>query len=266
MFLAACDFLHLPEHLQMGILSKLKNKLQPDDWFLVLGAGRGGTSLLAAMLDYHSKLSVGMERFAFDYLLGEKLTETDKANLQTRLRHFKVSCEKESRHAKTYWGNKITTEQVAALGECQNSKWPAYLNHFIDEVIGDKKVIFIVRDGRACVQSKMKRTEQDYTIALGRWQLSIAMLDYLKEKGVYHYQLRYEDLVAQPEVELLKVCDFLGLKFEKRMLKGPGNPIMPDIYKGKTLLKKKKENWPAEWTADMKPELKKLGYLNENWS
>src|SRR5690606_32623928 len=149
----------------LGLLTDFKNKLLPKPHFFVIGAGRGGTSLLAAMLDCHSKLEVGFERFAFDYLLGEKLSGRNSSDLNSRLQYFKTSCQKQANSSSHYWGNKITTEQIAALGECEGAEWPVYAESFRAKVIGEKKIIFIVRDGRACIQSKMKRTGQNYTTA-----------------------------------------------------------------------------------------------------
>ena len=44
---------------------------------LVLGAGRSGTSLLAAMLDQHPGIEMGLELFANDTLRGKGLPITE---------------------------------------------------------------------------------------------------------------------------------------------------------------------------------------------
>lgn len=192
----------------MGILKRLRQfKAKP--YFLVVGAGRGGTSLLAAMLDYHSQLQVGFERFSFDYLLGQKLPPSRASNLGHRIEGFRKACQKQAGLSKGYWGNKITTEQIVALRECENAGWPTYLQQFAEKVIGPRKVVFIVTDGRACVSSKIKRTGQSYETALERWKTGVALMEFLQAQGTKMLMCRYEDLLKDPEAELSAICKFL---------------------------------------------------------
>ncbi len=249
----------------MSLLRTVKNKLLPKPYFLVLGAGRGGTSLLASMLDYNSELEVGMERFAFDYLLGKELNPDEATQLDKRLHFFKEACRKQGNSSSKYWGNKITTEQIMALEDCENVQWPGYMQLFLDRVVADRKLIFITRDGRSCVNSKMKRTGQDYDTALQRWKKSVQMLGFLEANHPKLCVLRYEDLIGDPEGELGRVCEFLDVAYDNNMLNGPSNPKMPEMYKGQGLSKALSvKDWPASWTEDMKQELEKLGYLNED--
>ncbi len=250
----------------MSLLSQIKSNILSKPYFLVIGAGRGGTSLLTAMLDYNSKLEVALERFSFDYLLGQKMSAEKARLLEKRLVYFQKACQEEANKSAQYWGNKITTEQITALQDCENASWPEYLDSFIREVIGQKRVVFIVRDGRSCVKSKMERTGQSYETALARWKMSIAILDHLQKRNVDLHLCRYEDLISNPTVVLQDTCRFLKVQFEEVMLNGPENPIMPEMYAGDSIRRKpqKAENWQAQWTADMKEELTKLGYLHED--
>lgn len=250
----------------MGLLSQIKSNILAKPYFLVIGAGRGGTSLLTAMLDYNSGLEVALERFAFDFLLGQKMPPDKVKLLEKRLLYFQKACQQEANQSSHYWGNKITTEQITALEECQNTSWPEYLDSFIMEAIGQKRVVYIVRDGRSCVQSKIKRTGQTYEVAVARWKMSVAILDHLKMRNVDLHLCRYEDLIENPEEVLMGVCKFLHVKFEEDMLKGPQNPLMPKMYTGDSIRRQPETetNWPEQWTKDMQPELQKLGYLNEH--
>lgn len=218
---------------------------------------------MAAMLDYNPKLEVGFEKYAFDYLLGEKLTKGKSSNLKERLSNFHNACRTESSDSKQYWGNKITTEQIAALEKCENAQWPVYLQGFIKNIIEGQKVIFIVRDGRSCVQSKMKRTDQTYATALQRWKTSIDILEFFQSTTLDLHVCKYEDLLKKPKEELIRLCSFLDVSYDESMLQGPSNPIMPDIYKAQGLRPIKEETWPEQWEQDMFQELQKLGYLNE---
>ncbi len=250
----------------MGLISQIKSNILAKPYFLVIGAGRGGTSLLTAMLDYNSGLEVALERFAFDYLLGQKMPPEKVKLLDKRLVYFQKACQQEANQSSQYWGNKITTEQITALQDCDNTIWPDYLDSFIMEVIGQKRVVYIVRDGRSCVQSKMKRTDQSYKTALTRWKASVAILDHFQKRNVDLHLCRYEDLVKEPEETLQAICKFLHVKFEEQMLDGPQNPIMPKMYAGDSIRQQPEAEttWPESWTEDMKEELQILGYLDEH--
>ncbi|WP_417609703.1 sulfotransferase family protein [Owenweeksia hongkongensis] len=247
----------------LKILESLKIK-QPE-YFLLIGAGRGGTSLLASMIDYHPKVKVGFERFAFDFLLGEKLESEDKNDINSRLEAFKKSCKEEAVLSKALWGNKITTEQILALEDCQNIPLNGSILEFTRKVVRSQKVIFIVRDGRHCILSKMKRTGQGYERALQRWKYSTKVLNEFSKQGVNLHLCRYEDLLQNPEGELSRICEFLGVQFERDMLKGPSNSMMPEMYAGKGLRPVSELTEEQKlWTKDIKEELEQLGYLNDN--
>ena len=88
--------------------------------FLLIGAGRGGTSLLAGLLDSHSQLEIGFELFSIDYLIGRKMPWCSR-NKKERLIHnrvqaFRNACLQESlKFSGKLWGNKITSEQINGL-------------------------------------------------------------------------------------------------------------------------------------------------------
>lgn len=234
-------------------------KLKP--YFLVIGAGRGGTSLLAAMLDYNSRLSLGFEAFSVPYLMGEDLPEGKKLNMDERLNQFVSRCQETANKSDVFWGNKITTEQIASLAECDEATWPYYLERFIAQAIGNQKVIFILRDGRTCVDSKMRRTGQSFELAKERWKTSIRIWDFLTQSSVAMHTVTYEDLLAKPKEVLLGVCDFLEVTFEEHMLEGTNNANMPHEYRGKELRQALAvAKFPEQWTSDLLPELKVAGY------
>ena len=88
--------------------------------FLVIGAGRGGTSLLAGLLDQHPRLEVGFEKFSVKYLMGRSLRlrafGRRQRLLADRTGAFRRACLAESqRFPGLLWGNKITTEQLYGL-------------------------------------------------------------------------------------------------------------------------------------------------------
>lgn len=249
----------------MALVDVVKETEADRDYFLVLGAGRSGTSLLAGMLDYHSALRVAFERFAVDYLMGKDLPPGEAKSLEVRLGKFSEACIEVASSIPSYWGNKITTEQIDALSECEGAGWPAHLEAFLQKVVGAKKLIFILRDGRACVRSKLNRTSKDYTTALSNYRQSVRILEYLRKADVEMHECRYESLVAHPRMELEQICHYLGVEFEERMLEGSANKRMIKDYRADKIHRPAGEqNFPAQWTEDMRHELLITGYLDEN--
>lgn len=129
--------------------------------FLVIGAGRGGTSLLAGLLDNH----------------------------------------------------------------------PLYLR--------GKKILFILRDGRSCVNSKVRRTNQPVNTACERWLYSVDCYRFLREKHNNSLCIKFEDLLLNPEHTLSTVCEFLDVEFSKVMLNGVSNKKMLPEYQNTELIRSK---------------------------
>ncbi|MEM7018184.1 MAG: sulfotransferase [Pseudomonadota bacterium] len=214
--------------------------------FLIVGAGRGGTSLLAALLDQHSQVEVGVsleyspadnfEHAARDCLMGRKFKHTnDRSLLQERSEAFLFECKKAaSVSPKARWGNKITTEQLADLEQHNilNPQQPVDItNYFFKQALDGVQILFILRDGRTCVRSKMQRAGLSLETACERWLYSVALMRFLQEQHGNHLILKYEDLVLEPETTLSEVCTFLGVEYEATMLTGTNNPKMPSYYR-----------------------------------
>ncbi len=84
-----------------------------------------------------------------------------------------------------------------------------------------------------------------------------AMARFLREKPVPYTHLRYEDLVAEPEVQLKRVCEGLGLPFEKEAVeygshshvKGSfGDPITVNAHQRPVTDKAQK--WASDLASD----------------
>jgi hypothetical protein len=102
-------------------------------------------------------------------------------------------------------------------------KRPAYLRHLpeIRRMFPDAQIINIVRDGRDCVASLKEAPWRppDFGELIDHWaRAADASLRAARTYGpdVYH-QVRYEDLVAEPERYLRGICDFLGEDYDPAM-------------------------------------------------
>ena len=233
--------------------------------FLVIGAGRGGTSLIAGLLDCHSSLEAGLEKFSVDCLMGKKL-DTSGSNtfdipvkafisavnslmgnrlksrgsniFDNRLKAFISACKKEAKlYPDAVWGNKITTEQIYGLEE-HNSDNPDskidILDTLFNKYLKDIKVVFILRDGRTCVNSKVQRTDQSFESACDRWKYSVEMYKFFKTRHFNNICIRFEDLLFYPQTTLESVCVFLEIPYQDAMLKGTNNrKMIPDYRQDK---------------------------------
>ena len=104
-------------------------------------------------------------------------------------------------------------------------KRPAYRHSIwvIQRLFPDAQFIHLVRDGRDCVASMERmppwnsrttgRRIEAWMEAVERWADAVEV----QPPGTL-FELRYEDLVSDPEPELRKLCEFLGEEFDSRML------------------------------------------------
>lgn len=203
--------------------------------FLVIGAGRGGTSVLAAALAGHSRLVVAMELFGLSHLLGMDLAQGGDTDIfSTRTRAFREGCLAEvRRHPDRIWGNKITTEHLFGL-EDHNAANPPYadmIDRFFRDVVPEFRIIFIIRDGRACVASKVRRTGQSWEQAAFRWHYAVQVLAAVRRLDRPVCEIRFEDLVAEPVPALEAACRCLGVAFEPAMLAQTQSSAMLPEYR-----------------------------------
>jgi hypothetical protein len=210
---------------------------------IVLGVGRSGTTLLRVMLERNTTLAIPYESFfvtqlahrhgrrprldAFVDDLGRfaQLREWGMApdDVRPRLRDGMTTGEAiaaifetyAERQGKPRWGDKtpLYMQQLPLLGRLfPNALW-----------------VHLVRDGRDAALSFLELPEgfsgktwaQPRTAAqfAARWRTEIAAARRLgRHAGARYLELRYEDLVAEPERELRRICEHASLPWEPGML------------------------------------------------
>ena len=235
--------------------------------FHIVGAGRGGTSLLAGMLDYHSGLEVGFECYSIAYLMGNELLYQGPELFHKRVTAYISACKQQAnQHPNVLWGNKITTEQIFGL-EDHNLANPEpkidVLDMFFNICLDGKAIIFILRDGRTCINSKVQRTGQPIEKARERWQYSVMCYKFFKTRHANNICVRFEDILLHPQTTLIKICDFLKIPYQEDMLKGTNSKKMLLEYrKNKLDLSKTKSiEIPDDCLKKIKDDLKYCGYL-----
>ena len=207
---------------------------------VVLGVSRSGTTLLKAMLDAHSQLAIPSESYFIPQLWdrhGERPERDafveDLGRLE-RLREWGVDPEAvRARLPESPTFAEAVQSIYLLYAESWNKqrfgdKTPLYMQHLdvLDRAFPGARYVHIVRDGRDAAVSLLAMTRKprfnlsrprgigDFAVA---WQREVRGAQAFGRTHPYH-ELRYEDLVEQPESHLREVCAFLDLEYEPGML------------------------------------------------
>jgi Sulfotransferase family len=204
----------------------------------IVGVGRSGTTMLRLMLDSHRELTIPpethfvpelIEAFGAHRSSPEQLTEIvvsqrqwadfglDRGELAQRLREAEASEPGPALRAfyglyaehagKPRWGDK-TPIYVESMPEIQGA-------------LPEARFVHLIRDGRDVALSRVRRAldEPPPVWRIGEnWKRRIESARRDAE-GLRHYlELRFEDLVEEPEANLRRVCEFLELGYDAAML------------------------------------------------
>ncbi|WP_248965902.1 sulfotransferase family protein [Sphaerisporangium perillae] len=218
--------------------------MRPDRPIFVIGCPRSGTTMLQLMLHSHGRIAVPPEtRFltsAYFHrrLHGDmrdadnrrKLAEWIATDKTTKFRELGIERTAYVRRAVEGPGSlgSVTGEAFRAYAErFGKPRWgdkrPSYIKHVdvLLRLFPDAQFVHLIRDGRDCVASlkEMPWYTLDVFHAIATWAESVDLGWSHAERlpaGTY-YELRYEDLTADPESELSRLCGFLGEEFDPAM-------------------------------------------------
>jgi len=100
-------------------------------------------------------------------------------------------------------------------------KTPMHAQHIclLARTFPEARFIHIIRDGRACAASFHRRWRYTPELTIYRWK-SIALEARRQGQTIpdRYFELRYEDLTDSPETWLKKLCDFLQIPDDRRMV------------------------------------------------
>jgi len=210
---------------------------------IILGVGRSGTTLLRVMLDRNSQLAIPYETFFVPQLAhrhGSRLQLDEFLDDLARLRTlYDWGIRPEDVRPRLREGM-TTSEAIAAIFETYaerqgkprwGDKTPLYMQQLplLERLFPDALWVHLVRDGRDAALSFLELPEgfsgktwaQPRTVAqfAARWRTEILSARRLgRHAGSRYLDLRYEDLVAEPERELRRVCEHGSLPWEADML------------------------------------------------
>jgi hypothetical protein len=203
--------------------------------FLV-GVPRSGTTLLRLMLDAHPELAIPPEThfvpalivaaregdstpeglvdliearpewgdfgFEVDDLV-ERFRAAGTARPRAVLRAFYEAYAE--RHGKRRWGDKT----------------PGHSAHMrrIARALPEAHFVHLLRDGRDVFNSRTKRRDVDPAQVAVQWRRGIQRARRQSRSLDHYLELRYEDLVAEPEPALRRICGFIDLGYDPAMLR-----------------------------------------------
>ena len=205
--------------------------------FFVVGSARSGTTLLRVILNAHSQVAVPPEsRFITELWTGT--SEVDRDEFVARLsahRQFQgwdlepaaVLSRLPDRQVVPY-PDAIEAAYAAYARARNKSRWgdktPRYVMSipFLAELFPAARFIHLVRDGRNVALSYAKVPFGPKTVpkAAAVWsqRVTAGVRDGRPLGDGRYMELRYEDLVADPEEQTRKLCQFIDLAFEPAML------------------------------------------------
>ena len=204
--------------------------------FLV-GCGRSGTTLLRAMCDSHPDLTVPPESHFVVPLAGSAghpfnpAVFLDQLYAQERFRLWELDrAEVEAAFRRSpptgYAGavRAVFGAWAATQGKIRYAdKTPGYVLHIpmLARLFPESVFVHLVRDGRDVACSFLELGWADTVeVAALHWRLRVLRGRHagLALPSHRYHELRYEDLVADPEGSLRRLCDVMSVPFSAHML------------------------------------------------
>lgn len=195
----------------------------------VVGVGRSGTTLLRLMLDAHPELAIGPEtQFVPDLIHVDDPVETIIGSRTWG--DFGLDRDEFARRAEGQALSGVLRAFYGLYAEAQGKprwgeKTPGYVRDMdsIAGVLPEAHFVHLIRDGRDVALSRRTRgmgadKPMAKTANLWRRRIEDARDAATQLEGRY-LELRYEDLVADPEPELRRICEFIELNFDAAMLR-----------------------------------------------
>jgi hypothetical protein len=216
----------------------------------IVGTGRCGTTMLAQMLNSHSLICVPHElQILLEYsnngarlyeIFKEKKNEYFGANDFVELvearcpknfhEYFDYKSFFESQQYPINSLKKLVSDLYSEIAESRHKKifieqtpWYGQRIDILNELFPNAKYIHMIRDGRDVAISYTRTPWWHDAVGqnLEKWDTEVRHIIDSSNRILTQNQLlqvRYEDVVEQPAIELRRICKHLGVNFEDTML------------------------------------------------
>lgn len=212
----------------------------------IVGVHRSGTTLLRFMLSSHSRIYIPPESDFIPYFFGSNpyadLTDKQIQKIVNIIfsRYRFVEVWKGEPPSLEYFLSHMPDRKPASFLNVlyrtyasQNGavrwgdKTPIYASYvsLIHEIFPDAQFIHIIRDPYDSAISLLEKYEKnefhiDIYFAAQNWvrRITEARSSASFLTANHYYELKYEDLVRTPDIELKRICEFIGECFEPAML------------------------------------------------
>lgn len=242
--------------------------------FFIFSPGRSGSSLLSRMLNQHPNIAVPYESHlmnTFYPLIKYYGSLSEPSNLERLIEdilktdvmndwHPKLSKKDILNELKQYEFGSLFDAILSSWAKKTNKKiWgektPHHLYYWkeLNDMFPKAKFIHLIRDGRDVASSFIKARFGPKTVfkAAHHWNNYInkfcELSSELNKDRILN--IRYEDLLDNPEKTLSKLCDFLNQDYDNEMLNYHKNKtsyktdVRNEINLKKGLMKENKEKW-----------------------
>jgi hypothetical protein len=204
----------------------------------VVGVARSGTTLLRMMLDAHPQLTIPPETHFIPKLIkvceeaGEDARERSFELLTTHRRWPDFGLDPDELRAAFdeldpfTAGDALRAFYAAYAARQGKPRWgdksPGYVRRMprIQSALPEARFVHLIRDGRDVALSQLdvhhgadsvREAAEDWSEGIGKARRSARRVEHYMEAA-------YEDLVADPEPVLRRVCEFVELPYDEAML------------------------------------------------
>lgn len=146
-------------------------------------------------------------------------------------------------------------------------KTPQHAQHLdsLSKLFPRGRFVHMVRDGRDCAASFYRRWKRTPELTMYRWKHVVRLARHQGELlGPERYmELRYEELTANPEIWLRRLCDFVGVPFDPVVLQSSHPYVRREVQIGTGPdlggLKRNSGNWKKVLPPKRQARLERIG-------